>query len=92
MNHLLTLLFALGGFVILCMSMHRHQQHLLGRDLPVGTNLGLRIAGWLLLAAAFVVAVRAFGWGVGPVAWTGHLGAAAGIVLIARVWQDRRAR
>lgn len=92
MSHLFTLLFALGGFVVLCLSMHRHQEDLLGRELPAGQNRLLRLAGWLLLAAALAVAVRAFGWGVGSVAWTGHLAAAAGIVLLARVCQDRRAR
>jgi membrane associated rhomboid family serine protease len=90
MNHLLTLLTALGGFVAVCFSMQRHQEHLLGRQLPVGRSRALRLGGWLLLGVAYAIAVRAFGWGIGSVAWTGHLAAAAAIVLLTLVWHDRR--
>lgn len=90
MNHLLTLLTALGGFVIICLSMHRHQEALFGRLLPQRQSRMLRLAGWLLLAIAYGIAVRAHGWGVGSVAWTGHIGAAAGLVMLGLVWRDRR--
>jgi membrane associated rhomboid family serine protease len=89
MNHLLTLLTALGGFMFICVSMHRHQEDLLGRNLPHHRSRLLKLAGWLLLAIAYGIAVRAYGWGVGSVAWIGHIGAAAGMVLLGLVWLSR---
>lgn len=92
MNHLLTLLAAICGFVPLCLSMHRHQEALLGRLLSPGQNRTLRLVGYLLLATAYGIAVQGFGWGVGSVAWTGHLAAAATVVMLGLVWQNRHAQ
>lgn len=90
MHHLLTLIAALGGFVSIGLSMHRHQEHLLGRLLSERQNLVLRLTGWLLLAIAYGVAVRGFGWGIGSVAWFGHLGAGAGVVMLGLILHSRR--
>lgn len=90
MHHLLTLLVSLCGFVSICLSMYRHQKNLLGDALPASKSLVLRLIGWLLLAIAYGIAVRGFGWGIGSVAWIGHLGAAAGVVIVSLVWYDRR--
>jgi len=90
MNHLLTFLVSLCGFVSICLSMHRHQENLLGDPLPANQSLVLRLTGWLLLAIAYGIAVRGFGWGIGSVTWIGHLGAAAGVVIVSLVLHDRR--
>lgn len=90
MNHLLTLLVCLCGFVSICLSMHRHQENLLGNPLSASQCLMLRLTGWLLLAIAYGIAIRGFGWGIGSVAWIGHLGAAAGVVIVSLVLHDRR--
>jgi membrane associated rhomboid family serine protease len=90
MNHLLTLLVSLCGFASIGLSMHRHQENLLGDPLPASRTLMLRLSGWLLLIIAYGIAVRGFGWGIGSVAWIGHLGAAAGMVILSLVLYDRR--
>ncbi len=90
MNHLLTLLVSLCGFVSICLSMHRHQENLLGDPLPASRSLIFRLSGWLMLVIAYGIAVRGFGWGIGSVAWIGHLGAAAGVVILSLVLYDRR--
>ncbi|QEI07123.1 DUF3325 domain-containing protein [Pigmentiphaga aceris] len=90
MSHLLTLLVSLGGFVSVCLSMPRHQEDLLARLLPARQSLVLRLTGWCLLAIAYGIATRAFGWGIGSVAWIGHLGAAAALVMISLLIHDRR--
>lgn len=90
MHHLLTFLVSLCGFVSICLSMHRHQENLLGDPLPASKSLVLRLIGWLLLAIAYGIAARGFGWGIGSVVWIGHLGAAAGVVIISLVLYDRR--
>ena len=90
MNHLLTFLMSLCGFISICLSMHRHQENLLSNPLPANRSLLLRLSGWLLLLIAYGIAIRGFGWGIGSVAWIGHLGAAAGVVILSLVLYDRR--
>ncbi len=91
MTHVLTLLPAMVGFGSLCLSMDRHQEDLLGRELPARLRYLLRVLGWVMLALSYFAAVRGFGWTLGSVAWTGHLSLAAAIVVIGLIVHDRRA-
>lgn len=90
MNHLAVSLVSLLAFALLALSMDRHQQDLLGRELPASQSRMLRIGGWLALLASLVMAVAANGWSFGLVSWCGHLSLSAGVVVLAAIAWDRR--
>ncbi|MDU9389843.1 DUF3325 domain-containing protein [Pseudomonas sp. zfem002] len=58
-------LFAFAGSAALCLAMDKHFNDLLGRKATAAQLLGLRCAGWLLLALALGAAVEHAGWAVG---------------------------
>jgi len=60
--------------------MLRHQEYIFGRELSASATRRLRLAGWLLLLAAFLVAGSAMGWSFGLTTYSGHTSAAAGLV------------
>ncbi|MCY1267940.1 hypothetical protein D9M68_433340 [compost metagenome] len=77
------LAWAYAGWVACALAMARHQRQLSARVLPRGLCVALRLAGGLCLLLAFAVAVRHWGWNIGPVAWIAQLSAAAlGFVLL----------
>lgn len=69
----LSLALSYAALVGLCLGMERHCIQVLGRGRPAAWRRGLRIFGWVALAASFFYAGRAWGWAVGPVAWCGQL-------------------
>ncbi|WP_159993201.1 DUF3325 domain-containing protein [Roseomonas sp. 18066] len=75
---LLGLALAYAGFLALSLAMERHHEQVLAhRRIPARRRQLLFWGGWLLLAASMLPPVAAFGWGLGLVAWTGLLTAAA---------------
>ncbi len=58
-------LFAFAGCAALCLAMDKHFSELLGRKPRPGQTLGVRLAGWLLMALALAAAVRHAGWAIG---------------------------
>lgn len=60
-------LFAFAGSAALCLAMEKHFNDLLGRKPTAEQLLGLRIAGWLLMALALTAAVNHSGWAMGLV-------------------------
>lgn len=88
--HLICQLLALGAFACLALAMDRHQQDLLGRELPPERARWLRTAGWALLALSLWAALQVQPWSLGLVAWVGHISAAAAIVLLGMVAHGRR--
>jgi len=88
-DHVLILFLCLGGFACLAMAMVRHQEDVLGHELPPGRTRTLRWVGWLLLLSALWLAVLAMGWAAGLVAYSGHTSAGAGLVFIALMRLDR---
>lgn len=76
-------LLAFAGYVMLAHAMDRHFRQLRpGRPLPGrALRMGLRSAGWLLLAVSFWVAVQAWGVGSGAVAWFGVSSMTAGMLI-----------
>lgn len=79
-----------AGFVLLCLSMERHHEQVLGRRriAPLRRRL-LAGAGWLLLLLSPLPLVRADGWGLGVVSWTGLLTAAALPVVLLLTFRPR---
>lgn len=71
------------GLGCLSLAMQRHHGEVFGRGaaLTRASQLQLRVAGWLLLASAYALAVSHFDWGVGSVLWLGTL-TLAGLLLI----------
>ncbi|WP_337052776.1 DUF3325 domain-containing protein [Pseudoxanthomonas sp. USHLN014] len=67
---LLAIALAFSGFVGLCLGMEKHQLELHGAA-RAQDRVRRRWAwlGWALVAASFVCAVAARGWGIGPVLW-----------------------
>lgn len=80
MIHTGLFLMSLGGFVLLLLSMARHQRDWLRRKLPLSLARALRLLGFATLMVAFVVAGAGLGWGYGAVVWFGWLSAAALVV------------
>ncbi|MFM9926450.1 DUF3325 domain-containing protein [Variovorax sp. H27-G14] len=75
---LLGLALAFAGMAGLSLAMDRHYDQLTRlREAPVRHRLTLRVAGAVLLAAAIVPCVMAWGATVGTVAWLGLLSAGA---------------
>jgi Protein of unknown function (DUF3325) len=62
-------LLAYGGLVSLALGMGRHHRTVFRRELAPRRRLGLRTAGWLLLALSLASALRSHGCEIGPVAW-----------------------
>lgn len=87
----LTFLLGLGGFTALALAMPRHFQFVLGRSPARGVSLGLRILGWMLIAASLAPAIAWLGNPVGLVAWFGVLNAAALLTALALTMARRGA-
>ncbi|WP_419899487.1 DUF3325 domain-containing protein [Roseomonas sp. USHLN139] len=75
---LLGLALAYAGFLSLALAMERHHEQVFAsRRIPVLRARLCFWGGWLLLALSLWPLVADFGWGLGLVAWTGLLTAAA---------------
>ncbi|MDM0120618.1 DUF3325 domain-containing protein [Variovorax arabinosiphilus] len=80
MTHLAVFLLSTLGFAALALAMERHQEDLFGHALAATTTRWLRLAGVAALLLALGVTVRAQGWGVGLVSFSGHTSLGAGLV------------
>lgn len=80
MTHLAVFLLSTLGFAALALAMERHQEDLFGHALATTTIRWLRVAGWAALLLALVLIVKAQGWGVGLVSFSGHTSLGAGLV------------
>lgn len=72
---------AFSGFVALCLSMEKHQMELHGANRADTASMRrLRWSGWALTVAAFIVAVAARGWTIGPLWWLGAMTASGAVI------------
>lgn len=71
MSAILALLLAAAGFSALCMTLPRHQNDVLRRRLPPARTMGLRAAGFALLAGSYLILAWRDGFGRGTVTWAG---------------------
>lgn len=83
MSDLVTFALCLVGFALLLLAFPRHQQDWLRRKLLPRQRRVLRLAGFTLLAAAYMVSGSGSGWGYGSVLWFGWLTVAAALVVTA---------
>lgn len=90
LSHLVGLLLSVAGFVLLALSMPRHQEDVLGHLLAARASLLMRCSGWGLLTAALILAIQARGTGMGLVSWAGQLSMAAGLVFVGLLIHHRR--
>lgn len=88
--HLLVFLLCLLAFGALALATDRVQSNLFRRKFAASATRRLRALGWVTLLGALTVIVRAQGWGLGLVSYSGHTSAAAGGVLLALIMLDRR--
>ncbi|MFT3717638.1 DUF3325 domain-containing protein [Pseudorhodoferax sp.] len=87
--HLIAALLCVAGFAGLALAMERHQEDLFKPPLaPARTRL-LRFGGWALLLLALALLVRASGWSLGLVAYSGHTSFGAGAVFLALLGIER---
>lgn len=89
MIHAVIFTLSLSGFAVLLLAMARHQQDWLRRKLAVKPRRRLRIAGFALIALAFVAAGKGFGLAYGSVLWCGWLTVAAVLVVTANTNRER---
>jgi hypothetical protein len=89
MTHLLVFLLSTLGFAALALAMERHQEDLFGHALSTAASRWLRMAGWAALGLALVLIVKAQGWGVGLVSFSGHTSLGAGLVFGALIVIER---
>ena len=87
--HPTILLLCIIGFACLALAMPRHQEDLFDRCLPARWTVVLRVTGASALVVALGCACAWLGGAFGLVAFSGHTGAAAGIVLLAFVGLNR---
>jgi len=93
MTHLSSAMLCLLGFAALALTMERHQEDLFGRVLVPTTTRALRVVGWAALLLGLTVVVRAQGWALGLVSYSGHTSLGAGLVFgMLVVWARRQAR
>ncbi len=71
------LALAYSGMAGLCLAMQRHHAQVWGRDVTSARRLVLRGGGAVLLVLALLPCIRAWGVGIGIVAWLGFLSAGA---------------
>jgi len=90
MSHLASLALCVFGFTALAVAMERHQEDLFGRPMVPATARSLRIAGWATLLLALAVAVRAQGWALGLVSFSGYTSLGAALVFGTLIVQARR--
>jgi len=90
MSHLASLALCVFGFTALAVAMERHQEDLFGRPMVPATARSLRIAGWATLLLALAVAVRAQGWALGLVSYSGHTSLGAALVFGTLIVQAQR--
>ncbi|KGE00388.1 hypothetical protein JL37_02430 [Achromobacter sp. RTa] len=69
--------WAFAASAMLGLSMHRHQEQMLSRELGVPWTLAWRVAGYLGLGVALIPCLRAWSVSVAVAAWLGVLTAAA---------------
>ena len=89
MIHAAVFILSLAGFAVLLLAMARHQQDWLGRKLAGKPRRRLRMAGFTLIALAFVASGAGFGWAYGTVLWCGWLTVAAVLVVTANTNRER---
>ncbi|MDM0047252.1 DUF3325 family protein [Variovorax dokdonensis] len=90
MSHLAIFVPCLLGFALLALAMDRHQEALFKTALPARATLGLRLGGWIGLLLGLFVAVRAQGWSLGLVSYSGHTSLCAGVVFVVLLLLQRR--
>ncbi|MGY4637187.1 DUF3325 domain-containing protein [Pseudomonas sp. TE24901] len=88
---LLAFLLCYAGFTALCLATDRHHGELLHSKPMPGRRLGLRVAGWSLLAVAIWPAVAATGWGQGLVEWCAVLMLSALLLVLLLPYRPRLA-
>ncbi|MBE8592098.1 DUF3325 domain-containing protein [Pseudomonas sp. MAFF 301449] len=88
---LLALLMCYAGFTALCLSTDRHHGELLHSKPSPRRRLGLRVAGWSLLAVALWPAVSVAGWGQGLVQWCAVLMLSALLLVLLLPYRPRLA-
>ena len=77
MNALIVFGLAYAAMAALALSMSRHQEQFIGRELAPQQVRALRAGGWVLLALALQPALAAWGTQVGIAGWLGVLSLAA---------------
>lgn len=87
--HLLTFVICIAGFLALALATERQQEDLFGQALPSKATRPLRLLGWSALLVALYAIVRAQGWGMGLVSYSGHTSLAAGVVLAGLITHSR---
>jgi hypothetical protein len=83
------LLFAFATFVSFSLTMQRHQQQLIGRQLGTTSTRVFKILAWLGVLMGYTCTVLVQGWLVGTVGWIGELIVGALLVVLLITFNPR---
>lgn len=65
------LMIAYAGFVLLALTMDRHETQFTRQPVPARWRLPVRLAGYFLLLVSAAVGVKGWGWEYGLIVWVG---------------------
>lgn len=88
--HALAIAMTCAAFLALAAAMKRHQRDLLGRTLPAPQARLARIAGWVLLVAAWALEAATVGPAIGTLAWIGETSLGAWLTIATINWRSGR--
>lgn len=88
---LLATLLCYVGFTLLCLSMNRHHEDLIGSTLPAVRGKWLRLSGWCILLASLVAALMSMSIGQALVQWSAALMASAVLLVFVMPYWPRLA-
>jgi hypothetical protein len=83
------LLFAFATFVSFSLTMQRHQQELLGRQLGTASTSAFKILSWLGVLVGYACTVLVQGWLIGTVGWIGEIIVGALLVVLLITFNPR---
>lgn len=90
MIHVLAIAMACAAFLMLAVSMKRHQRDLVGRAVPEARAKLARIAGWLLIALCWALEGWLLGPALGTIVWIGEISMGAWLAIAVIDWRSGR--
>jgi hypothetical protein len=83
------LMTAYAGFVLMALTMDRHETQFTRQPLPARWRLPARLAGYGLLLVSAAVGVKGWGWEYGLILWVGSIAISATVLAVILTYRPR---